>query len=59
MNSRDERVLELAQYAFQMSRNLPTLVDVQKRYQFNDSDDPHARLIEFVHREGSLIWSRS
>lgn len=56
MSTRDERVLELAQYAFQMARKITTPVDIRKRYQFNDAEDPHARLIEFVHHEGAILW---
>lgn len=58
MTTRDERALELAQHAFQLSRKIITPVGIHKRYQFNDTLDPYARLIEFVHREGTNIWPR-
>lgn len=59
MTTREERVLELAQNVFQLSRKIMTPVNIHKRYQFNDADDPHARLIEFVHHEGSMLWVKS
>ncbi len=56
MTTRDEQVLELAHDAFQMSRKIITPVDIHKRYQRNDHDDPHARLIEFVHMTGKTLF---
>ena len=56
MTTRDEQVLELAHDAFQMSRKITTPVDIHKRFQLNDKDDPHARLIEFVHRTGTSLF---
>jgi hypothetical protein len=56
MTTRDEQVLELAHETFQMSRKITTPVDIHKRYQTNDNDDPYARLIEFVHEAGTTLF---
>ncbi len=52
----DEKVLEMAHDAFHMSRKITQPVDPHKRYQANDEDDPHARLIEFVHSTGTALF---
>jgi hypothetical protein len=56
MTSRDEQVLEMAFNAFTMSRKITDPVDFHKRYQVDDQDDPHGRLIEFVHQTGSVLF---
>jgi hypothetical protein len=56
MTSRDEQVLEMAHDAFTMSRKITEPVDFHKRYRVDDSEDPHARLIEFVHQTGSALF---
>ncbi len=56
MTSRDEQVLEMAHDAFLMSRKITASVDFHKRYKVDDEEDPHARLIEFVHQTGSTLF---
>lgn len=56
MSTRDEQVLEMAHDAFAMSRKITGPVDFHKRYQVNDQEDPHARLIEFVYQTGSTLF---
>lgn len=58
MTTRDEQVLQMAYEAFAMSRNITEPVDYHKRYQSEDSDDPHGRLIEFVHRTGLALFGQ-
>ena len=52
----DEQVLALAHDTFHMSRRITQPVDLHKRYRANDTDDPHARLIEFVYETGSELF---
>jgi len=58
MSTRDEQVLQMAYEAFAMSRGITEPVDLHKRYQANDPEDQHGRLIEFVHRTGSALFGQ-
>ena len=52
----DERVLELAHTAFEISRKITEPVDFHKRYNADDLEDPHVALIDWVYQTGSVLF---